>query len=282
MIAHPISREALLHVVKTLPAAPLILSQLGKLLLDVNSDLDDLVKLINRDTALTARIIRVSNSPLYNVGRPFASLEEAIARVGFTEVYRLTGFAAIAQVSEQKLSFYGWSGAQLRENSLLIALLMEALAENTAVDPRMAYTAGLLRSVGKIALDRLAKGMFKGESYDVQSLGAGLAEWEMGCLGTTNCDAGAMILQEWRFPLETCNGIREHYLIARKTPTPLAMLLNIAAGAAERGGCGLTGETKYLELTPEKCESAQVTEENVNDALARALETFNRVRAAVG
>src|SRR3954470_6380410 len=159
MIAtHTISREALLHVVKTLPAAPQILAQLGHLLLDINSDLSDITSLLKRDAALTTRIIRISNSAIYNTGRPFASLEESLARVGFTEVYRLTGFAAAAQLADQKLPFYGISGAQLRENALLTALIMEALAPLAGVDSGLAYTAGLLRSVGKIAIDRLAKG----------------------------------------------------------------------------------------------------------------------------
>ncbi|MEO7412037.1 MAG: HDOD domain-containing protein [Opitutaceae bacterium] len=280
MTAHPISREALLHVVKSLPAAPQILAQLGGLLLDVNTDLDDIVKLINRDAALTTRIIRVSNSPLYNVGPPYASLEEALARVGFTEVYRLTGFAAMAQVSEQKLALYSWSSAQLRENSLLTALVMEALVDTSKLDPRMAYTAGLLRSTGKIALDRLAKGAFQGTTYDGEG-GVGLAEWEMGCMGMTNCDAAAVILQAWRFPAETIAAIRDHYLTAKKAASPLANLLNIAAAAAERCGFGLTGETSYFELTPEKYAAAELTEEVVHEAMLRALETFNNVRTAV-
>lgn len=281
MIARPVSREALLHVVKTLPAAPQILAQLGGLLLDVNTDLDDLVKLINRDAALTTRIIRVSNSPLYNVGPPFASLEEALARVGFTEVYRLTGFAAIAQVSEKQLPFYGWSSAQLRENSLLTALVAEALADSSKVDPRTAYTAGLLRSTGKIALDRLAKDTVQADTQEAHKT-VGLAAWETNCLGTTNCDAAATILQEWRFPTETIAGIRDHYLLGKKTASPLAILLNVAAGAAERCGYALTGETKYFELTPEKYTSVELNEEAVQDAVIRAFETFNQVRAAVG
>src|SRR5689334_9369866 len=91
MIATPIPRETLLHVAKALPAAPRILAELGHLLLDPNSDLSEVTNLLRRDTALTARIIRISNSAFYNAGQPFASLEEALARVGFTEVYRLTG-----------------------------------------------------------------------------------------------------------------------------------------------------------------------------------------------
>jgi HD-like signal output (HDOD) protein len=281
MTARPVSREALLHVVKTLPAAPQILAQLGGLLLDVNTDLDDLVKLINRDAALTTRIIRVSNSPLYNVGPPFASLEEALARVGFTEVYRLTGFAAMAQVSEKKLLLYGWSSAQLRENSLLTALVAEALADPSKMDPRMAYTAGLLRSTGKIALDRLAQVSGQANVHE-EHKALGLAVWETNRMATTNCEAAATILQEWRFPAETMAGIRDHYLLGKKTASPLAILLNVAAGAAERCGYALTGENKYFELTPEKYALLELTDDAVQDAVIRAFETFNQVRTAVG
>jgi HD-like signal output (HDOD) protein len=281
MTPRPVSREALLHVVKTLPAAPQILAQLGGLLLEVNTDLDDLVRLINRDAALTTRIIRVSNSPLYNVGPPFASLEEALARVGFTEVYRLTGFAAMAQVSEKKLPLYGWSSAQLRENSLLTALVAEALVDPSKMDPRMAYTAGLLRSTGKIALDRLAKVATQENVLEMQKA-LGLAVWETNCMAMTNCEAAGIILQEWRFPAETVAGIRDHYLLGKKSVSPLAILLNVAAGAAERCGYGLSGETKYFELTPEKYASLETNDEAVQDAVIRAFETFNQVRTAVG
>jgi HD-like signal output (HDOD) protein len=147
MIASPVPRATLLHVVKTLPSAPQILARIGVLMLSMDAEIADITSLIKRDSALTVRIIRISNSAAYNTGAPFASLEEALARVGLTEVYRLTGFAAIAQVSDQSLVRYGVSGAQVRENSLLTALIMEALARPAGVDPRAAYTAGLLRSI---------------------------------------------------------------------------------------------------------------------------------------
>src|SRR5258707_2224137 len=157
MIATSFSRERLMQAVKTLPAAPRILAQLGRQLLDLNSDIADVTPLLKWDTALTARVMRIANSVACNAGEPVASLEEALVRVGFNEVYRLTGFAAVAQMSDQRLALYGIGGAQLRENSLLTALVMEALAEKIGKDAQAAYTAGLLRSIGKTALDRLTR-----------------------------------------------------------------------------------------------------------------------------
>ena len=278
MTVTPISREALLHVVKTLPAAPQILSQLGRLLLDINSDLADITLLLKRDAALTTRIIRISNSAIYNTGLPFASLEEALARVGYTEVYRLTGFAAVAQLADQHLALYGVSGVQLRENALLTALIMETAAGAADQDERQAYTAGLLRSTGKIAIDRIARGsgaVFEAGAND------GLAAWEAAYVGMTNVEASAMILDEWRFPSETVEAIRDHYL-EEPTNLPLTDLLNLAAGAAERRGHALPGESRHWETSPAKFAAAGVSQPDFERACDEAMEKFQAVRSAVG
>jgi len=277
MIATLVSREALLHVAKTLPAAPQILAQLGKLLLDINSDLADITHLLKRDAALTSRIIRISNSAIYNTGLPFASLEDALARVGYTEVYRLTGFAAVAQLADQHLPTYGVSGVQLRENALLTALIMEAAAPATGLDAREAYTAGLLRSTGKIALDRLGRG-----SRNAFEAGGseGIATWETACIGMTNVEAAALILGEWRFPADTVEAIRDHYL-DQSSSFALTHLLNLAGGAAEQCGHGLPGESRYFKDTAASLAVVGMKQEMLQSATKQAVGIFNAVKNAV-
>ncbi len=279
MFATPIPRETLLHVVKSLPASPHILVQLGHLLLDPNSDMDEVIKLLRCDTALTARIIRISNSAFYSTGQRNASLEEALARVGFNEVYRLTGLAALAQLADPDLTAYGITGAQLRENSLLTALVAEALAAHTAIDPKHAYTAGLLRSIGKIALDGVMRAGSK-PAVATLSPGDNLLDWETRAVGLHNGEAAATILAEWRFASHTIDGIRSHYRPLPSSPA-LASLLNLAAAAADRGGHGLPGETSYWDVTPEKLSAVGVSEEEVENATRLALIQFGPLRAAL-
>ncbi len=276
MIASPVPRATLMHVVKTLPAAPQILARIGHLLLDMDSGLEDVTALLKRDSALTARIIRISNSAVYNTGAPFASIEEALARIGLMEVYRLAGFAAIAQVADTSLVRYRVTGAELRENSLLTALVMEQLARPAGVDPRAAYTAGLLRSIGKIALDRLTSD----RAYDGGSgIRGRLGEWETGFIGLSNCEAAAIILEEWRFPEATIVAIRDHY--TPEAGEAIARLLNLAAGAAERSGPALPGESGYWTTTPEDLAAAGVSQEDLDEATRVALDHFGTVRAAL-
>lgn len=278
MIVPPISREALLHVVKNLPAAPRILAQLGQLLLDPNSDLSDVIALLKHDSGLTARVIRVSNSAVYGGGSRAGCLEEALLRVGFNEVYRLVGLAAVAQISDDALRNYGVSGARFRENSLFSAFVMEVLAPQLEIDPRAAYTAGLLRSTGKIAIDRLAPGPVYVRNYATAGKSRPLDEWELELVGIDNCMAAATVLEEWRFPAQISGAIRDHYRPG-STSTAMAHLLNLASGCAASAGFALPGEQSYWDST--KQGAPRIDEQDLQGAIEAAQERFEPARQAI-
>jgi HD-like signal output (HDOD) protein len=274
-------KEILMHVVKTLPAAPQILARLGQLRLEPNSDLADVTKLLRCDAALTARIIRIANSPAYTVGEPYASIEQALARVGFAEIYKIAGFAAVAQMANQNLRLYNITGPQLRENSLLTALVMEALAGPAGADAHEAYSAGLLRSTGKIGLEGLMRDATSKASFEGMISGR-LVEWETGLAGLSNCEAAAFILNEWRFPAGIVSAIGHHYVPEKGPAGPsLAHLLNLAAAASDRMGYGLPGEQAYWTLGLERMIVAGVTSQQVEDASRRAFEQFGRLRLSL-
>ncbi len=257
----------------------MILSRLGQMVTDLETPLEDIASLLKQDAALTARILRVANSVIYRVGEPCGSLDEAVVRVGFTEIYRLAGFAAAAQIVDRRLSLYGVTAAQFRENALLTALIMEQLAARAGLDQATAYTVGLLRSIGKIALDRWVEPSTVDRDYDANGSGP-LAEWETATVGMTNCEAAEIIMKDWLFPVETIDAIRDHYRPSEEAQ--FASLLNLAAGAAERCGHGWPGERFYWQ-PPEALQAvAGIAPEDVHDASLLALERFGPVRAAVG
>lgn len=280
MLASPVPRASLLYVVKRLPAAPRILARLGELLLEPDIGLDAIVDLLRRDAALTAQVIRVANSASYGSVEALASLEQALARVGLAEVYRLTGIAAVAQMTDQNLDFYGISGRRLRENSLLTGLIIERLARPAGIDARAAYTAGLLRSTGKLALDRLTREpAYRGRH--VRSESTPLAEWEAAVVGLSNGEAAAIILEAWNFPARVSEPIRDQYCLRPEAPA-LTSLLNLAAGAAEACRYGFPGEGFYWEVTPQKLAAAGIDAETIEDATRLALADFESVRVALG
>lgn len=274
----PISIETLLDVVKTLPAAPRVFAQVGKLLLNPNSDSQEVIRLLRRDSALTARLIKISNSVVYQPEQPTSTVEEAVLRIGYNAIYRMAGLAAAAELTSQDLPTYGITGAELRENALLCALIAEELAPHAGCDAQHAYTAALLRSVGRVALDRVARYSAMGELSEPRQ--KRIVEWETAELGLSNTDAAAFILNSWRFPPHTVSAIRDHYLIS-PSDSRLAYVLNLAAGAADRCHHSLPGETAYWSPIETRCEIAGVSEEQIDAATREALVNFGPVRASL-
>jgi RNA polymerase sigma-70 factor (ECF subfamily) len=276
-----LTREKIFEIARSLPPAPKVLAGLGPLLTDVNVDLDRVAELIKRDSVLSGHIIRVSNSIVYHgtgeTGR-IGQIEEAIGRVGFHEVYRLVGMATTSRLADRPLLHYGVKADPFREHIILTAFVSEALAEASGMDPRQAYTAGLMRTLGILVLDRVAELLAPIEPYDHESCGSYLV-WEGRAFSIGNCEVAALILGEWLFPAEIIAAVREHYLTRDADyENRLACLLNVASGIVAVSGHALPGEYRHWDSTPRKLEVIGLTAKQVNRASDRAREAFDSFR----
>jgi HD-like signal output (HDOD) protein len=281
-ITHPFAREKLLQVARSLPADLQVLSSLGEMLQDVNSELAEIAGLLRRDAALAARIVRISNSAVFGGAGEIASVEDAVNRVGFSEILKLVGTASAARFSERSLEHYDLTAQKLRDNMLYGAFAAEALARAAGAEPRAAYMAGLMRPLGLMVLDRAVRGQLTWAQRYSNAQWPSYSAWEGGMFGIDNCEVAAMILDEWRFPAELGAAIRGHYL-ARSADfdEPLACMLNVANGLALRSERALPGEAKWWGLTLEKLEAAGVPEQELPRVVAAADAAFRTAIAAL-
>lgn len=278
----PITSARAVEVADKLPSAPRVLADLQEMLKDPNTDIDAVTGLLRRDTGLTARVIRIANGVVYNSGDPVASLEEALARVGFNEVHRVTGLASVAGLTNFNLQFYNVPARRLRENSLLVALLMEEFAPYGSVDPRAAYTMGLMRSIGKIALDATAQRDLR--YVRPTPIGpAALMDWERETFGLTSGEVALAVLRKWRFPADVFVPIRDHYLKDLAVdPLPEAKYLHVAAATAAQLDLGLPGEQPYWDASLAKTlAELELATEALEKIQTRAYGKFERLRSAM-
>ena len=102
------------------------------------------------DPALSAEILRVSNSALYGLSRRVDNVSHAIVVLGTEVVKRLALTVALGRFSHGFLRNQGlricW------DHSVACALIAEELAQAMDVAKDRAYTAGLLHDVGRLAL----------------------------------------------------------------------------------------------------------------------------------
>lgn len=258
-------KEHILRLAQKLPTAPQIFSRLSMLLSDVNADLDKIVNLISIDTALTARVLRVSNSVFFRGASPVQSLDEAVNRVGFREVHKMVGMAMTEQLFMHGLPAYNMKARQVWENSVATALAMEAIANEAGQDAQTAYTLGILRQVGKLVLGRILEkaqpGAICPDDIDVLS-------WERARLNITNHEAAAYILESWKLPRELCAGMRFHHEPEVHTEGEReGAQLHLAGWIVGQLGISTKSESVLWDLTADRLDLAQVSEDFMQSCL---------------
>ena len=257
-----------------MPAAPRVFARLGQLMRQGGGSLEEIGLLIRSDAALTAHLLRVSNSVTYAGRRRVGSVEAAVSRVGLQELYRVVGYMAGSQMADQVLAYYNIPAARLRENMVRTAFVCEQLAEECGMDGRMAYTAGLLRSIGLFVCDRLAA-----EYGTVPAFRPGhdpdYLTWEGRHFSVGSCEVAALVLEEWKFPEEIIEAVRHHYRPAVDDNNQrLACLLNLACGLVAKHGHGLPGEKGHWTAPQEKIDGLGLSEKRFQIAEAKSAESF--------
>ncbi|MFT7519319.1 MAG: putative nucleotidyltransferase with HDIG domain [Kiritimatiellia bacterium] len=205
--------DAIIKKAKQLPSPPLVLSRVMALMADDNRSRSDVVRVIEVDAAFTAQVLRTVNSAAYRRARKINSIPEAISMLGESELVKIVVRRAAAVIDKPDLTGYGLEDHGLWRNSLRIALAADAVAWSTGtVSSSVAYTAGLLADVGKLALGTfLADRVDEVMDWQLANPGSQFVEAERAVLGLDHAELGALMVEDWGLPEDVINAIRYHH-----------------------------------------------------------------------
>lgn len=273
-----LSREQIITLGNKLAPTAATFARLRMLLLDPQTELDEIVKVIRLDAALTFHVVRMSNSVLFGVREPTDSLDVAIGRVGFGQVFRLVALAAAQQVCQADLHTYRLKASRLWENAVATAAAAEVLAQRAGRDAGLAYTSGLLRTVGRVIID----GAARGQKYPGEAEWPSVTEWERAMFGITAAEVTTTLLTHWRFPADVVESVSAHFEpLTGERSNIGACVLNLACGVAARFGLDLPGESGAWLCTPAKLTLAGVTEQDLEECSLRARAHYVLLCASV-
>ncbi|MFA7594382.1 MAG: HDOD domain-containing protein, partial [Thiohalobacteraceae bacterium] len=156
----------------------------------------------------------VANSAYFGFPEPIVTAEDAIFKVlGLNMAKNLTLSIVLSGPfdAERCRAFRPdtyWA------NAMTVAILAQRLAPMITVNPRPstgdAYLAGLLHSIGVLALVHLFPGPMT-EVWRAHAAGAGrLVQLEREKLGTDHCDVGGWLARKWRLPAQVVAVIERH------------------------------------------------------------------------
>jgi HD-like signal output (HDOD) protein len=194
-----------LWAIESLGAMPAVLIKVSELAKDPTTDLETLGALLKNDGPLAAGIIRISNSPYYAPATFHSNLTSAINQIGMKELVRVVNLSLAQQLFARDLPSYGIAATDYWSDSVASALVMEALAERTGLNQEDAYTVGILHAIGRILINHVIEERRFTIYWDGQQP---IQAWERSSVGFDFAEAGAMLLEYWRFPQATCDIIR--------------------------------------------------------------------------
>lgn len=185
-----------------LPCSPVLLPRIVQVLEREDVSVNELEAVIRMDPVLTSSVLRLANSAYFAGGNSrVETLEEAIQRLGLREIYRLAALSLAGRWMTFQVDGYRWEAGDFCRMSLVTAVAAEYLAEkNGRVDPKVAYTAGLIHEIGKLAVAYSCGSEFGAIREEQRAKGCAWITAEKTVLGFNHADVGAELLKQWNFP----------------------------------------------------------------------------------
>ncbi len=195
-----------------LSPSPVIIARLSAMISAGDYDSSEVQRIVMTDESLSAAVLRTANSAAFGVpGRVF-DLRDGIVRLGSSTLRRIVMQQESRRLFADAGSAYGLRRQDLWRASVGGALGAELLAESSgACEPGVAYVGGLLRDIGKLAVDvALGPQAFQVTDPDPTPQ-RGFTERERLRLGVDHAQLGAALGARWGLPERICNAIRFHH-----------------------------------------------------------------------
>ncbi len=184
-----------------LPSAPEAALRIVRACGDARASTHELQTLLSADTALSVEMLRVVNAPYFGLRRSITKMEQAIVVLG-QRLIRNMALVFIARETLRANPIVQLNGRLYWEDCLRRAVVARLLAEALGLDRDDAFTLGMLRDMGLLALFTAYP--------DAASAWPALRcatpdqrqQQEMELFGVSHTRVGKMLAERWRLPDE--------------------------------------------------------------------------------
>ncbi len=252
-----------------LPTLPEIALKVREVADDDNASIKQLAGVISSDASLTARIIKVANSPLFRAPREIEDLNMALSRLGMQYTCNLATGLAMEQMFQATSDLIDRRMREVWSRSSEIAGMCHVLCKHrTKLRPDQATLAGLVYQIGILPILSYAEDhpMLMRDSITLDKV-----------IEEVHPHLGVKILNAWEFPSELRNVPVDHLDFARDSVgADYADLVTVSMLQSQAGSIARYADIDYttvkafyrLDLDP----SIEATEaEDLSDDMEAAL-----------
>lgn len=189
--------QKLVGQIGSLPSLPVVYQEVMACLQKPNASLSDVGKVIGKDVAMTATLLKLVSSAFFGLSKPVSTVERAVSFLGLDTLIALVLAHGIFKEAPP-IKVPGFSIDKLWQHSLATASAARIIAGQQGLDKTTlddAFLAGMLHDIGKLIL---AQSIPEQYAEVMSKVGTGYAaDAEKDVLQTTHADVGAYLLGLW-------------------------------------------------------------------------------------
>jgi len=187
------------------PSVPEIVVAIIHITRSNSSSLNDLVRVIEQDPALTARILSIANSGFYGLDRKVRNISDAVVLMGWNNIKMISlGSTIMKMMSERDMRLYSHS---IRTAQIAKYLATEAKfykVEEISV-------VGLLHDIGQIIFQAYFNEQYLATKQYVLDHGVPLHIAEKETVGVDHAEVGGWTIEEWLLPDNIIEAVALHH-----------------------------------------------------------------------
>lgn len=281
MVAASLKLDEILRKTTDLPTLPKAALQVMRETDRPHSSAASVASLIGQDQAITARVLRLANSAYFGLSRQVGDLQEAVVILGMRNIRNLVIVASTFPWLSRPLKGYKLGPKQMWTHSFCVAVASRELALKTRkADPDIAFTAGLLHNIGKVALSIWLENKVEAMMGLAMRDNLTFDQMERKVLGFNHADVGASLADQWNLPKVFVDAIAYHHSPNdAQQPNAIADYVHVGDYMTMSVGLGLGADGLRYEFFPEAMERVGVDEADVDSILDSFLEAHETYEA---
>ncbi|WP_280187134.1 HDOD domain-containing protein [Delftia sp. PS-11] len=229
-----LDRAELAREIQRLPSPPAVVLRLLSLVGN-DSPLEDLEEAMSLDQALSAKVLRLANSPFYGVSGRVTSIHDGIRILGTSQICCLALASAVTLPFEAR---YARSAQMMAawQHSMACGVAARRIAQSCGIDDAAGFSVGLLHDVGRLILEsHYPQHAAQANAWSARQ-GLPRHEAEQTLLGISHAEIGGWVCSHWGFAPEVVAAIGLHHNPG--VAHPLADVAHVADVMAHALGMG--------------------------------------------
>lgn len=272
----------LLEKLNDIPTLPIVASKVTELINNPNSSAADIAEILKKDQVLTAKVLKLINSPYYGIPGEVTDVRRALAFLGFNTLAQLvlglsvfSLFPSDGNEDFPLLDFW--------RHALATAVCSEVIAKRVKyAKPEECFTCGLLHDIGKIVMYHIARDMMVGVIRLAKEKQVSFVEAESALDVPNHAFLGEYIAAKWGLPQIIRSAIRYHHLDVRQASTilpgtkPPIYIVSLSNSLVVQMAIGHSGDYSDGGLQPYMYESLGLTLTDLEEIKKQTLEEMKK------